>query len=198
VSLILEALRKREREKQVTERGFLVVAPTAWAQSRGRNVALTFAAAIVAFGLGALVTSWRRPAAPAAPAAPAPAAPVTVTAIAHSVPGTVLPAPAATVPTTLPRQAIAPIPAPTATLAAATHEPEPVATAAAPVPSPTPLASPAALVLQAISQRDGRPVALISDRLMREGDEFDGVRVVAIRDAEVELEVRGERVTLRF
>ncbi len=196
MSLILEALRKREREKQVTERGFLVVAPTAWAQSRGRNVALTFAAAIVAFGLGALVTSWRRPAAPAAPAAAARAAPVT--AIAHSAPGTVLPAPAATVPTTLPRQAIAPIPVPTTTLTAATHEPEPVAIAAPPVPSPTPLASPAALVLQAISQRDGRPVALINDRLMREGDEFDGVRVVAIRDAEVELEVRGERVTLRF
>jgi hypothetical protein len=53
-------------------------------------------------------------------------------------------------------------------------------------------------VLQAISQRDGQPVALLSDRLVREGDSFDGIRVLRIGDEEVEVEVDGERRVIRF
>jgi hypothetical protein len=54
------------------------------------------------------------------------------------------------------------------------------------------------LRLNAISQRDGRPVALINDRLLFEGDSFDGVKVLRIGEAEVELEVHGKRRVLRF
>ena len=54
------------------------------------------------------------------------------------------------------------------------------------------------LRLSAISQRDGKPMALINDRLVFEGDSFDGIRVIRIGDAEVELEVKGERCVLRF
>ena len=47
-------------------------------------------------------------------------------------------------------------------------------------------------------QRDGRPVAMINDRLVFEGDSFEGVRVLRIGDAEVEVEVHGQRRVLRF
>jgi hypothetical protein len=41
-------------------------------------------------------------------------------------------------------------------------------------------------------------VALVNDRLVFEGDSFDGVRIVRIGEAEVEVEVRGQRRVLRF
>ena len=44
----------------------------------------------------------------------------------------------------------------------------------------------------------GQPIAILSDRLVHVGDEFDGVRVLAIREAEVDVEVQGQRTTLRF
>jgi hypothetical protein len=53
-------------------------------------------------------------------------------------------------------------------------------------------------VLQAVSERDGQPIALLSDRLVREGDEFDGVKVVRIGEAEVEVEWKGRRLFVRF
>jgi hypothetical protein len=70
--------------------------------------------------------------------------------------------------------------------------------AAAPAPSAAAPAAPGDLRLQAIAERDGHPVALINDRLVREGDSFDGVTVVRIGTAEVEVEVRGQRRVLRF
>jgi CRP-like cAMP-binding protein len=54
------------------------------------------------------------------------------------------------------------------------------------------------LRLNAISQQDGRPVAILNDRLVREGDIFDGIRVVRIGEAEVEVEVDGKRRIVRF
>ena len=54
------------------------------------------------------------------------------------------------------------------------------------------------LRLNAITRRDGRPVALVNDRLVFEGDSFDGVRILRIGEAEVEVEVRGQRRVLRF
>jgi hypothetical protein len=57
---------------------------------------------------------------------------------------------------------------------------------------------PDALRLEAVSERDGRPVALVSGRLLREGDSFEGVRILRIGPTEVEVEVRGQRRTLRF
>src|SRR5439155_793101 len=59
-------------------------------------------------------------------------------------------------------------------------------------PSPAP-----ALVLQAITERDGQPIAIVNDHLVRVGDEVDGIRVLAIRVDEVEVEFHGRRTTLR-
>ena len=91
-------------------------------------------------------------------------------------------------------------------------EPVPPATAAAvpPPPMAAPRARPAAsprspvagstrsLVLNAISEQGGVPVAVVNDRVVREGDFFDGIRVLRIGAAEVEVEVDGGRRILRF
>ena len=186
MSLILEALRKREREKQVPERGFLVVAPAAWAEQRGRRMALGVTAVLVAFALGASWSAWWRPAAAttAEPPRPHAQAPVAASAL-RTVPDTLLPPP--TTPTTVHVLTAA------SPLVASAAEPTPV-----PVTPTTIAAAPAAPVLQAISERNGRRVALINDRLMQEGDEFGGMRVIAIRESEVELEIGGARSVLHF
>jgi hypothetical protein len=179
VSLILEALKKLDREKQAPERGFVVVASQPWVTStrnRGRALALVFLGVVTV--AGAFLLARPRP----APTADR-TSPTTLAAAAA--------APPATPPTTLG----APAPA-------RPSRPIPVRTLATPPPqaaSPRArAASPPALVLQAISERDGKPIALVSDRLVREGDEFDGVRVLRIGDAEVEIEWRGHRSSIRF
>jgi hypothetical protein len=91
-----------------------------------------------------------------------------------------------------------PEPAPESPPAPAPAESISVAPGAAGVVETAPAAAPDELRLTAISQRDGRPVALINDRLVFEGDSFDGVRVLRIGDVEVEVEVRGLRRVLRF
>lgn len=72
----------------------------------------------------------------------------------------------------------------------------PSSRASAPLPEPSP--SPHDLVLNAISEQDGHPVALINDRLVREGDEFDGVKILHIGETEVEVEHAGQRRVIRF
>jgi MSHA biogenesis protein MshK len=145
VSLILEALKKVERERATPEqRGFLVLGPTAWAESRSHawTIGGMVIAALLAGGTVYLLT---RP-------------------------------------------------------AAAT----PTARVDAPVPQAAPPAAPVtapprrALVLNAISDQRGVPVAVINDRLVREGDAFDGVRVLRIHATEVDVDVDGARRTLRF
>lgn len=186
MSLILEALRKLEAEKQAPERGFLVVAAPSW-PARGPRPLLWLAAAIVvAGGLAGGTALWLRPWGRTSPQEP------------------MRPPVRALDPA--PRSAIAPpsleaSPMPTfrerATLAPTTSPSRPHAVAAPQAPSPvTP--SPPALVLEAISERDGRPIALVSDHLVREGDAFDGVTIVRIGQAEVEVEWRGERRILHF
>ena len=56
----------------------------------------------------------------------------------------------------------------------------------------------AGLLLQAISERDGKPIAVLNSRVVHEGDRFDGVTVVRIGADEVEIEVQGQRRVLRF
>jgi hypothetical protein len=41
-------------------------------------------------------------------------------------------------------------------------------------------------------------VAILNDRLVREGDSFDGVRVIRIGELEVELETGSGRVVVGF
>jgi hypothetical protein len=68
---------------------------------------------------------------------------------------------------------------------------------AAPEPATTPPHEPE-YRLTAISSRDGRPIALLNDRLVREGDSFDGITVVAIGETSIEIEVDGQRRTIGF
>ena len=53
-------------------------------------------------------------------------------------------------------------------------------------------------MLQAISERDGKPIAVLNSRVVHEGDHFDGVTVVRIGADEVEIEEQGHRRVLRF
>lgn len=252
MSLILDALRKLERERDPSRPpGVLVVGSVPWGEtSRGRRVALVAGAAAV-LALAALAGWMLRPVAkPQAPAAPASAPPPEAPRPAALPPpeAITLPSTEATPEAPPPIRLSGPLPTPrpraapavAAPLAAETPEregsaparpgadaaersvrPEPVPAAATPraassataQPAPhaasdavrepsssgaVPLGPAAELRLNAISQRDGRPVALINDRLVFEGDSFDGVRVIRIGDAEVEVEVNGERRVLRF
>ena len=54
------------------------------------------------------------------------------------------------------------------------------------------------LQLMVISEREGQPVAIISDHLVREGDSFDGVNVLRIGATEVEVDDHGQRRVLHF
>ncbi|HET7295328.1 MAG TPA: hypothetical protein VFM88_23115 [Vicinamibacteria bacterium] len=195
MSLILEALRKLEREKPAPERGVVVMTAAALGERPRRGpwlwLSLGLAAGVAA---AAAVLEWRRPPAPVA-ASPSPAS---VAAPTHAS----VPSPPVASLSPAPPLASAFVPAPASTLGAAPAiappPPAPPLVAATPVaPSPSPAATPG-LVLQAITVQDGRPVALISDRLLREGDEIEGVRIVRIGEAEVEIERGGERSFLRF
>lgn len=165
MSLILEALKKVERERATPEqRGFLVLGPAAWTPSRS-NVGMIggmVAAAVIAGGAVYLLT---RPDAAAAPS---------VARVDERV---------------APPEPIAP---PTSAWV-----PPPASSVARPRASTTP--PPArAIVLNAISAQDGVPIAVLNDRVVREGDTFDGIRVRRIRPTEVEVEIDGARRTLRF
>jgi hypothetical protein len=97
----------------------------------------------------------------------------------------------------------APASEPAVSAPAANESSEPARTpaphAAAPASAPAPPgAAPDDLRLTAISQRDGKPVALINDRLVFEGDSFDGIRVLHIGETEVEVEIKGQKRILRF
>jgi len=202
VSLILDALKKLEREKNAREPGVLVVGSVPWgARARSR---LPLAVALMGAALVALVAFalWPRSRAAVTPPSPPPSSPVPApTPGMSSVPPLTTSAPAATVPPPEPRR---PSVSPAESRSAEEAPPsEPTQTeddvpATSPVPSRAGAPGADDLRLNAISQRDGRPVALINDRLVFEGDGFEGVKVLRIGEAEVEVEVRGQRRVLRF
>jgi hypothetical protein len=190
VSLILEALRKLEKEKATADRGFVVLGAASWPAPAARRWPLAAGAALLILAAaGAWWMVERRPAGTNAVAAsPTPAAvraapPVSV---ASGLPAAPVPPPA------LRKR---PVRASVERRAAVVPSP-----AEPPVPVSTPPAGPAPrpVSLQAITARDGRPMALVNDRLMGEGDEIEGIRVLAIRADEVDVEVDGRRRTLRF
>jgi hypothetical protein len=224
MSLILEALKKLEREKKLPERGFLVTAAAAWpARTSSLVLAAYLGGGALLVGGGALGawlamreapqplasqaatsrTSLSAAPVPALPmpthsTLPAPALPVrTLPAVAAASP-LPLPPPVAALPESRPRAASAAPkvlpPAARATPGAATAD----ATAASREPSPTPAPPQDGVRLSAISRRDGKPIAIVNDRLVHEGDSFENVRVIRIGDAEVELEVDGKRRVVGF
>jgi hypothetical protein len=184
VSLVLEALKKLDREKGRDERGFVVMAAAPWPTRAARRWPAWAALGIATAGAIAAVLALRATPAPAPAPAPRPAPPAAATAVVE-------PAPAAVVTPHPPARVVATVAPPVA---------EPVRRET-PAAAPSPMAPRAAEPqprLQAISERDGQPIAIINDHLVRVGDEVDGIRVLAIRGAEVDVEVRGRRTTLRF
>ena len=193
MSLILDALKKLERERDSREPGVLVVGSVPWGESRRSRRPLAFAS----LALAALAFAgwwWWRP-------TPHPTVSVPASAPTAPAPSPVVPsspvAPAAA--ETRARTSSAPAP-PARRLAVPTlHEPArpPAPDEGAPAAAVT-RPAPDDLRLNAITRRDGRPVALINERLVFEGDSFDGVKILHIGEAEVEVEIRGRRRVLRF
>lgn len=213
MSLILEALRKLDRDKEAPERGLVVTGATIWARPEERRAArlawVLLAGVVVAAGVWLLRgRSAPTPAAPpAASTAPADRTPGTAAAADQpfAAPGAL--APSAVV-------AASPSVAPRVSPPAATAHASPLTQPSlAPPASPPRVAEPAAVaedaagdtpappgdvVLQAISARDGQPIAIVNGRMVREGDAFDGIRILRIGAAEIEVEVKGERRTVGF
>jgi hypothetical protein len=188
VSLILEALKKLDREKKAPDRGFLVVGAVPWPAPRPRPwTPLLFVVAAGAAAGSALWLAWRARGHEAA------ATHVTSTTMAAAAPRAaavpVVAAPAATLPRLVESRPRVPETRPAAERPAAEADRLSAAPAAEPADG---------LLLQAISERDGKPIAVLNSRLVHEGDRFDGVTVVRIGTDEVEIEVQGRRRVLRF
>ncbi len=201
MSLILDALKKLDREKGRSSHGFLVITPSMWTERKSSLLLIA-----LGMGLGAIVLAavglggwlWLRHPGGAHPPQPA-----------GESAGPASPAMGAT-PIVRPRLTplAVPIPLPSRAPAVAPAEPEANARslgAAAetrprpPSPPPgTPTPTPALYRLNAISERDGKPIAMLNDRLVQEGDKFDGLTVVRIGQTEVEIEVNGKRLIVGF
>jgi hypothetical protein len=136
----------------------------------------------VAIAVGAGAVLWLAWPPRAREEAPRPVVAPSTLAVPVAAPATV-----AVPPVTLPTPVDRPVPVPDTTFAPA-----------APVKPHATARPEAGLQLQAIGERDGRPVAVISSRLVREGDHYDGVTIVRIGADEVEIEVQGRRRTLHF
>jgi len=186
LSLILEALKKLDREKKVPDRGFLVVGAVPWPAPRPRRwTPLLFVVAAGAAAGSALWLAWQ-----ARGHEEAPARAVTSTTMAAAAPRAAAVPVVAAPPSTLPPLVESRVPG---TRPAAERPAEADRRAAAPATEPA-----GGLLLQAISERDGKPIAVLNSRVVHEGDRFDGVTVVRIGADEVEIEVQGQRRVLRF
>jgi hypothetical protein len=185
VSLILEALKKLERDRETSARGFLVLAqPSPPGERVWTRRAAWLAAAALGGGAVAALLLWPgragdRPAAPP--------------------PTTVAAAPAEAPPTTL---SSAPDPGPSTPPARPLIVWRPVRGTPRPAVQPTSAPPPAVaeevLQLQAISERDGAPVAVVSGQMVRVGDRVGSGTVVRIGAAEIEIETDGKRQILKF
>jgi hypothetical protein len=204
VSLILDALKKLERDKDAREPGVLVVGSVPWgARTRSRRPLVL---ALAGIGLVALLAFalWPRDRAARPTPGPPPSTPFASPASARTPPTTPTPRSATSSPTSAVPPEARRLSVPSSSGAAAEAPPAGLDRAQDDTPtSPPPPAAAggsgtAELRLNAISQRDGRPLALINDRLVFEGDSFDGVKIVRIGESEVEVEVRGKRRVLRF
>jgi hypothetical protein len=210
VSLILEALKKVERDRQTHPRGFLVLGPPAWApageRAWTRRTPLLVAAALAGGAVAALLLWPGRSREAARPADSPPATRVAAAdpSLAATDPSPAVPAPAAAAPplAAAPPPALSSAPGPEPATPP-TRQPlvtwRPVRGTPRPPVQPTPAAAAVqALQLQAISNRDGQPVAVVSGQLVRVGDRIGGGTVVRIGAAEIEIETDGNRQVLKF
>lgn len=215
MSFILDALKKLEREKQAKEPDIVVVGPVPWGGTdrRGGRAWLVLSGVALAGILGGAwwlasgshsdaVTGPSPPVAaaptpegsPGTPSSPRPVAgratPVSPAPRSAELPGDEGRAPAIRTPehAVAPGQPVRLVDAPLVT------EPPQTAQPGAKGPGDGEMV----LRLSAISTRDGEPVALLNDRLVREGDAFGDVRILRIGTTEVEIEVRGQRRTVGF
>jgi hypothetical protein len=201
MSLILEALKKLDRERDTSGRGFVVVAQAPWPARRDRLLRV----AAIAVGAGALAGAaawgaWSLLASRTVPARPVTAATTPQPAAA---PATALPPPIWETAPAAARPAVAravpgagapsPLASPAAASAAASPEEPPLLVIAPRTP-----ASAAPLHLEAISARDGEPVAVINGRLVRKGETIEGALVTWIGPDGVEIEVDGKRRVIGF
>jgi len=188
VSLILEALKKLDREKRAPDRGFLVVGAVPWPAPRPRPwMPLLLVLAAGAAAGSVLWLAWR-----ARGREEAPTRVVTSTTMSAAAPRAAAVPLVVAPPSTLPPLVESPTRGPGTRPAADRPAAEAVRPAAAPA------GEPAGLLLQAISERDGKPIAVLNSRVVHEGDHFDGVTVVRIGADEVEIEEQGHRRVLRF
>ncbi len=199
MSLILDALKKLDREKNASDPGVLVVGSVPWEGVRRHRlvaiVLVVLAIPAIAMGVYWLAQSRLRPAVSTVPAQADPAPLAAVPSRPAPQPGV----PAGATPVVsppAPRRLELPVAIEQRRPAAPATATEPIDVPAAEVAEPSPRRH--ELQLNAISGRDGQPVAVISGRLVREGDSWDGVTVLHISETEVEIEVAGERRTLRF
>ena len=205
MSLILEALKKLEREKEAGARGFVVLSHLPWARegSGPRTMAGSVVAIVITLvalaAVGTAVWRWRGAGTPAV-TVPAPVLSPTAAPSAPD-PGAAMPSgriPPAGQLDTRPVAIRPPVPPASPSTPPKPADAESHAAAKAPAGQEPAVVKGVELRLNAISVKDGRPVAILNDRLVREGDSFDGIRVLRIGDAEDEVEVAGERRTLRF
>jgi len=225
VSLILDALRKLERDKQPRDPSVVVVGHVPWGgRDPGRPLRRTALGAAVVLALG-LAGLWllRRdsPSAARQPGADAVTEPATPRGAGLPAREALVPSPAALGnPTSAPPPAPIGVPPPprgidlpapgdSAPLSPVSVDPgddrgheqgaalEATAQPAVAAPAVPPRRD-RGLRLTAISERDGRPIALLNDHLVREGDSFDGIRVLRIGLTEVEVEVDGRRQVVSF
>ena len=195
MSLILDALRKLERDRERPDPGVVVLGAVPWpGLGRSRRRAALVASAALGLAVLAAAGLWLSRATTAKPGAVHPVTPTTTVA-----------APATATPSAQRTPSLATLGPPPAgrrlalpgSAAATTDRPAHPAAAADEV---QPAAAPPRdrLQLTVISERDGQPVAVISDHLVREGDSFDGVKVLRIGTTEVEVDDRGQRRVLHF
>jgi general secretion pathway protein B len=191
MSFILDALRKVDQENRQSGE---VVPPVAAVEKlrqervrRRRSQFAAMAAIALASAVATALLLRRPPPRPDLPSAPAPQ-----TAVEAAVES---PVPEIEPPRTK-AEAVVPERSP--------EPPEPGSERAVPperdVPTPPVAKEPATerprLVLQGTSVLDGRPVAVVSDRRVFEGDIIEGAVVITIGERSVELEFEGQRFTL--
>ncbi len=197
MSFILDALRKVDRENR--QSGEVVPPVAAVAKLRKERVhrrrQFAAMAAIAVASAAATALLLRQPATqePASAYAPVPQAAL-IEAVVET-PVEEIPAEE----TAIPREVVVPVAEPVPEPAFPKEPPafpdREAPAPVAPVEDPPP-SEPPRLVLQGTSVLDGKPVAVVSDRRVFEGDTIEGAIVIRIEERSVELEFQGKRFTL--